>query len=307
MLPSITVGTQLALATRQDRFGKKRQLIDIKSLKGVLNRLVAIMGLPHIGARFAVWHVGRWCLMEIVAKTPIDTGTAAAGWTISPQIRGKGNGYGRVGFRIGTDVEYVKYIEYGHHGVPPQSMMRSTFQQARSEIRNVMDVLITWWKNQQVLLRNMKFDVDLVAGVPYTETDIERRIPKMSWHQLVSMLYERLPLRDVSSLNASAALAYRIDDPKNWHTAEGFKERGEIFEAHFVKQKQLVMYDDEFNLGQDFGGPGKVMSASPLGDATHAVKITEENVKTLRQVHYEMPKQELDRQIEDLRKAWGAR
>lgn len=310
LLPSITAGAQMALGQREDRFGKKRQLVDIKGIKSTLNRLLAIAGLPHVGARFVVWHVGRWCLMEIISKTPLDTGTAAAGWTISPQLRGKGKGYGNVGFRIGTDVEYVKYLEYGHHDYPPQFMMRGTFQQARGELRHVMDILIDWWKQQQITLRNMRFDVNLSAGVLYNEEDVEQAIPRLSWQRLHSMIEERLPMKDVSELNTSAALAYRIRDPKDWHTAEGFKDPGHVFEAHIVKERQYTLHDDEFNLGRDFEVPGKVVSRSPLGTRdtpVHAVKIAKEEVEVLRHVRTEMPQDELQRQVEDLRKAWGAK
>lgn len=308
LLPSISAGAQLALGQREDKFGKKRQLVDIKAIKGVLNRLLAIAGLPHVGARFVVWHVGRWCLMEIVAKTPLDTGTAAAGWTISPQIRGKGRGYGNVGFRIGTDVEYVRYLEYGHHDYPPQSMMRSTFQQARSEIRNVMDVLITWWKNQQILLRNLRFDTDLSAGILYSEEDVERRIPNMSWQQLHAMLEDRLPMKDVSELNTSAALAYRIRDPKDWHSAEGFQDAGYVFDAHKVKGTKTITTVDEFNLGSDFEVPGSLVSSTPLGSPGNpqkVIKVSREGTESIE--HVGIGGRGLESQVEALRRAWGAR
>ena len=251
LLPSITAGAQLGLATRYDPMGKKRQLIAIQSMSRELSRLLAIAGLPHIGARFIVWHVGRWCLMEIVDKTPIDKGLAAAGWTISPQLRGTGKGYGRVGFRISSDVEYIKFLEYGHQGYPPQSMMRSTFMQARAEIRNVQDVLVEWWKIQQVTLRNLKFDQTLRAGV--LAEDIESKIPNMSWQRLNQMLNDRLPLKNVSELNASAALAYRIDDPKDWHSVDPeWQPRDFRFEAYKVSQgKKWIepgVMDEKFDI-----------------------------------------------------------
>src|SRR5690349_4158565 len=70
LLPYVSAGAQMRLATSTDRFGKKSQLVDIKALVGPLNRLLAITGIPYIGARFVVWHVGRWAMMEMVWKTP---------------------------------------------------------------------------------------------------------------------------------------------------------------------------------------------------------------------------------------------
>ena len=235
LLPSIKAGAQVRLGTGSDRFGKKQELVDIKGLKADLNRLLAIAGLPHIGARFVVWHVGRWCLMEIVYKTPIDQGVAVAGWAISPQLRGK-KGYGRVGFRIKNPVSYVVFLEYGHSSQAPEGMVGTTFVQAKYELRHLMDVMIQWWKDQRYLLRNMKFDIDLAAGVPYDPATIERKIPKLAWQRLLNELKARLPLnRPVADLNANVYLAMRIDDPKDWHTVSDFKEPGHIFEARVIR------------------------------------------------------------------------
>ena len=240
LLPSIKAGAQVRLATGTTRFGKGQELVDIKGLKSALNRLLAIAGLPHIGARFVVWHVGRWCLMEIVWKTPVDTGQAAGGWSISPQLRGK-RGYGRVGFRIKNPVPWVVFLEHGHSEKAPEGMMGTTFMQAKFELRNLMDVLIDWWKEQRYLLRNMKFDMDLAAGVPYDPAAVERKIPKLSWQRLFNELKARLPLnRPVLELNTNVYLAMRIDDPKDWHTVSDFQEPRHVFEARVIRGTEPV-------------------------------------------------------------------
>lgn len=252
LLPHIKAGAQVRLATGVTRFGKGQQLVDIKGLKSDLNRLLAITGLPHIGARFVVWHVGRWALMEIVWKTPIETGAAAAGWSISPQLRGK-RGYGRVGFRIKNPVPYVIFLEYGHSDQAPQGMMNVTFMQAQDELRHLMDLMIDWWKREQYLLRNLRFDMDLSAGVPYDPATLERKIPKMTWQRLLNLLKTRLPLnKPVAELNTNMYLAMRIDDPKDWHTVSEFREPTHIFEATTVKTK-VPVYEVQ-DVPMDIGG-----------------------------------------------------
>lgn len=250
LLPSITAGAQVRLATRFDRFGKKSQLVDIPGFKQVFNRLLAIAGLPHIGARFLMWHVGRWALMNMVYLTPVDTGQAAGGWSISPQLRGKGKGYGRVGFRIQNPVPYILALEYGHSQKAPQGMQRITFQEAHHHLKMLTHELMMWWLEERILLRNMRFDLDMAAGVAYDPEKVERRIPRLTWQRLINMLKGRLPLdKPVAHLNANVFLAMRVDDPKDWHTVHDFQESAHTFDARIRRTKVDVIEHDDVPVG----------------------------------------------------------
>jgi len=247
----------MRLATRVDRFGKKTQLVDIKAIMAPLNRLLAITGIPFIGARFVVWHVGRWAMMEMVWKTPVDTGEAAAGWSISPQLRSTGKGYGRVGFRITNPVGYVIFLEHGHSDKAPQGMSRVTMFQARTELKNLMDELIVFWQQQQYRLRGFKWNAEIEAGEALDPESIERALPSLMWRQLMGKLSVRLPLdKPISQLNAEAYLAMRIDDPKDWHTVSNFKEKTHVFESSVVRFTRAKFEEEGFNL--DAGHPERV-------------------------------------------------
>jgi len=285
----------MRLSTRMDRFGKKAQLVNIKAIRAPLNRLLAITGIPFIGARFVVWHVGRWALMEIVWKTPYDTGEAAAGWTISPQLRGKGRGYGHVGFRIATAVPYVIFLEHGHSDKAPQGMVRTTMLQARTELRNLMDELIAFWKEKQFALRGFTYDEEQKAGVPFDPQKMERKLPSMAWRELMSRLEIRLPLdKPVAHLNAMAYMALRTDDPKDWHTVGDLPERNAIFESRV--RRISVNY-----VGHTFERSG-VMSRV-IEEVEHVRMGPSEGVK---QQGKSLAQDMLERQARDLQKTWGS-
>lgn len=306
LLPSITSGAQVRLATRYDRFGKKTQLVDIRGFKQDLNRILTIAGLPHIGARFLVWHLGKWCLMQMIFLTPVDTGQAAGAWSISPQLRGKGKGYGRVGFRISNPVSYVIHLEYGHSKQAPQGMQRITFQRARSELRALMDSLILWWKAEQYTLRGFKFDIDMAGGVPYDPEKIEKKIPKMTWKRLVAELRSRLPLdKPVAHLNAEAFLAMRIDDPKDWHTVHDFEERDEIFESRVIRRE---VQEDVFETADV---PVEVGGSLGIHEMTRRVgtrtSIRESVQHVTRQSDLPLSRPDLESQANELQRLWSGR
>lgn len=281
LLPSITVGSQFRLSP-YDKFSKKKQLVDIKEIKNLLGRIVAMAGLPHIGARFLVWHAARWAMMEVVYLTPYETGKAAASWTISPQIRGKGKfKLGRVGFRIGTDVGYMVFLEHGHSNQAPQGMVRVTMLHLRGELRNLIDTMVVWWMNQKYRLRGFKWDDASQTGQPISVDELEAKLPSLTWRRLVNDLKTRLPLdRNVAHLNAEAFLAMRINDPKDWHTVSDFAERPEFFESREIKSKVKWR-------GQTFEGPVS-------------------GVRTeIRVRHVHTPRSELQRQAEELQREWG--
>jgi hypothetical protein len=298
LLPYISAGAQMRLATSVDRFGKKSQLVDIKALRAPLNRLLAITGIPYIGARFVVWHVGRWAMMEMVWKTPVETGRAAGAWTISPQLRSVGKGYGRVGFRITNPVGYVIYLEHGHSEKAPQGMSRVTMLQARTELLNLMDELIAFWQQQQFRLRGFKWDEQQGAGVPMDPAEIERRLPSLTWRELMGRLKVRLPLdKPVAQLNAEAYLAMRIDDPKDWHTVGELPERNAIFESSVVRFERAKFEEEGFNL--EAGHPTRV---------GRVVTYTETQVEHVRGTA--TPKTGSDpiaAQAAELERIWGGR
>lgn len=299
LLPSITAGAQYKLAGGYDKFNHKRQLVNIKELRSDLNRLIAIAGLPHIGARFVIWHVGRWALMEIVYATPFETGEAAAGWSISPQIRGKGKGYGRVGFRISNSVPYLIFLEHGHSKQAPQGMVRVTMLTAQVQLEKLMDALIAWWQNQQIRLRGWKYEPGIGGTLDLNE--VERKIPNLSWKQLLSELKAVLPLdKPVAHLNAEAYLAMRIDDPKDWHTVSldsgehpeypgGFKEPSHIFESMLVRRTVKTKLVNEF----DIQSAGDVLR-------TERIKTSTEIVAS----HVRTAKADLRNQAAELERKW---
>ncbi len=279
----------MRLATRVDRFGKKTQLVDIKAIKAPLNRLLAISGIPYIGARFVVWHVGRWAMMEMVWKTPVETGEAAAGWSISPQLRGIGKGYGHVGFRITNPVAYVIYLEHGHSEKAPQGMARVTMLQARTELRNLMDELIAFWKAQQFKLRGFQWDESQGAGFPTDPSEVERKLPSLTWRELMGRLKVRLPLdKPIAQLNAEAYLAMRIDDPKDWHTASDLPERNHVFESQ-IKRVEITSMEHTF-------------------EASRSVTRTELTVEHVRMApDIPLSHEALSKQVDHLQKTWGGK
>lgn len=285
LLPSITVGAQFRMSP-YDKFGKKDDLVDIKAIKLELGRIVAMAGLPHIGARFVVWHAARWAFMEVVYLTPYETGRAAASWRLSPQIRGKGKfKLGRVGFRIGTDVGYMLFLEHGHSKQAPQGMVRVTMFALKTELRNLLDTMTTWWMNEKYRLRGFRWDQASQTGQPIGLDELEAKLPSLTWRRLYSELASRLPLdRNVSHLNADAFLAMRINDPKDWHSSGEFSEPQHTFESRMVRTISKVKWSAETFEGHTSG--------------------TRTESRTVVQ-HVRSPRSELERQAAELQHAWG--
>lgn len=239
LLPSITSGFQYRSAVSD--VGKQGNLVDIKAISRELNRLLAICGLPMIGARFVVWHVGRWVLMNAIYLTPVDTGQAARGWGISPQLRGKN----RVGVRIRNSVGYLKYLEYGTARQPPKFMLRKSIAEAREQLQLCMDVLLHEWVTGAHTLRNMSFDLNLKRG----SIDMESKLPAFTWQKLMYRLEKVLPLdKDIDDVNnVSWFMAKSIDDPKDWHTVHDFEENFTSYEGHYgISEKDVFARHDMF-------------------------------------------------------------
>lgn len=289
MLPSISASAQFRLGTGYDRFGNKHELVDIKGFSRTLNKILAVGGFPAIGARFIVWHVGRWALMEIVHLTPVDTGAAAAGWGISPQLRRSGKGWGHVGFRIRNPVNYIEFLEHGHSKAAPYGMMGISMARARIELKNLLDAMVLWWKAQRFRLRGWQYDPKTGTAVLFDSGEVEKQLPPYLWQQFFNELKIRLPLdKPVAHLNADVFLAMRIDDPKNFHTVHDFKESQYEFEGRTIKTRVPVHVTEDVPVGDEIFEMTRV--------AGHRIVRESSNVR--------LSDVELRSQVEQLQRAW---
>lgn len=84
----------------------------------------------QLGDVLSDWMTGVVAKGERYAKerTPVDTGRLRS--SISGQVEGTGTG---VRGRVGTNVEYAPYVEFGTFRTPPRAMLRGGVEQALTE------------------------------------------------------------------------------------------------------------------------------------------------------------------------------
>lgn len=206
-LPGITSGSAAYEVGRVDKFNNTPDHIRLRRISAEMTRMINLMGGVQETAEYCMWYLARWCLMEIVFHTPIETGYAASMWTITPRLGSK-----RASFIIANGVPYILYLEYGHSTQAPVGMVRVTFFKARTYLRYIYNLLLA---EVQKGARSTGRGEAVQKLTPGWET---RNTPaRLMIMDLRLKLEQILPLdKPIETRNASAWLAMHTEDPRQY-------------------------------------------------------------------------------------------
>jgi hypothetical protein len=215
LLGPVTSGSASYEVGRVDKFNQIPDRIHLKEISEEMTRLIRLMGGVQEVAEYAMWYLARWCLMEIVYHTPVETGYAASMWTVTPHLGRK-----RVAFIIANNVPYILYLEYGHSTQAPAGMVRITFFKARTYIHYIYTLILAevqkgarsvpGGKGERFSLNRLPTGGDFFVVPGSTAT-------KLMIDDLRIKLEQLLPLdKPVETKNASAWLAMHTEDPRQY-------------------------------------------------------------------------------------------
>lgn len=117
-------------------------LFEFRRFNRAANRLVQALDLTRKEAResFTALVVRIFNAMQVgdpsmgLPGTPIDLGTARAGWTFEKV----GDDETELRFRFANNVEYIVFLEFGHSQQAPQGFVRITLRRFTRELRTVV-------------------------------------------------------------------------------------------------------------------------------------------------------------------------